>query len=99
MGGGIQAEIWSGSCRLRDAKADVEAFVRLVQERYPNEGGGDLELGFKGIKGLGGYGGVTMPGEGRCEGKKRPEGDSPSGLKQTDDSLKILSYGDGDVWQ
>jgi len=40
-----------------------------------------------------------MPGEGRCEGKKRPEGDSPSGLKQTDDSLKILSYGDGGVMQ
>ena len=54
MGRGIQAEIWSGSRRLRDAKADVEGFVRLVQERYTNEGGGDLELGFKGIKGLGG---------------------------------------------
>ena len=54
MGGGIQAEVWFGSCRLRDAKADEEGFVRLVQERYTNEGGGDLELGFKGIKGLGG---------------------------------------------
>ena len=43
MGRGIQAEIWSGSRRLRDAKADVEGFVRLVQERYQNEGGGDLD--------------------------------------------------------
>jgi len=52
VGRGVQAEIWSGSCRLRDAKADVEGFVRLVQERYTNEGRGDLELGFKGIKEL-----------------------------------------------
>ena len=44
MGRGIQAEVWSGSCRLRDAKADVEGFVRLVQERYSDAGGGDLGL-------------------------------------------------------
>lgn len=42
MGRGIQAEVWPGSRRLRDAKADVEGLVRLVQERYTNERGGDL---------------------------------------------------------
>ena len=50
MGRGIQAEVWSCSCGLRDPKTDVEGFVRLVQKRYTNEGGGDLEVGFKGIK-------------------------------------------------
>ena len=44
MGGGVQAAVWFGSCRLRDAKADVEGFVRMVQERYTNEGRGDLGL-------------------------------------------------------
>jgi len=44
VGGGVQAEVWAGSCRLRDTKADAEGFVRLVQERYTNEGGGDLGL-------------------------------------------------------
>ena len=44
MGGGIQAEVWFGSRGLRDAKADVEGFVQLVQERYTNTGGGDLGL-------------------------------------------------------
>lgn len=44
MGGGIQAEVWSRSRGLRDAEADAEGFVRLVQERYTNAGGGDLGL-------------------------------------------------------
>ena len=44
MGRGIQAEVWSCSCGLRDPKTDVEGFVRLVQKRYTNEGGGDLGL-------------------------------------------------------
>ena len=52
MGRGVQAAVWFGSRGLRNAKADVEGFVRMVQERYTNEGGGDLELGFKGIKEL-----------------------------------------------
>ena len=52
MGRGIQAEIWSGSCRLRDAEADAEGLVRMVQERYSNAGGGDLQVGFKGVKGF-----------------------------------------------
>ena len=53
MGGGVQAEVWSGSRGLLDAEADAEGFVRLVQERYTNTGGGDLETGFKGVKGFG----------------------------------------------
>lgn len=43
MGRGIQAEVWFGSRGLRDAGADLEGFVRLVQERYSNAGGGDLD--------------------------------------------------------
>ena len=31
--------------------------------------------------------------------KKDPRGIAPRVLKQTDDLLKILSYGDGGVWQ
>jgi len=54
VGRGIQAEVWVGSRGLRNAEADVEGFVRLVQESYTNTGGGDLEVGFKGVKGLGG---------------------------------------------
>ena len=54
MGRGVQAAVWFGSRGLRNAKADVEGFVRMVQERYTNEGRGDLKLGFKGVKGLGG---------------------------------------------
>ena len=44
MGRGVQAEIWSGSRGLRDAEADAEGLVRMVQERYTNTGGGDLGL-------------------------------------------------------
>jgi hypothetical protein len=44
MGGGIQAEVWSGSRGLRDAEADVEGFVRLVQER--DSYAGRRHLGF-----------------------------------------------------
>ena len=54
MGRGIQAEVWFGSRGLWDAKTDAEGLVRLVQERYTNAGGGDLEVGFKGVKGFGG---------------------------------------------
>ena len=56
MGRGLQAEVWAGSCGLRDAKADAEGFVRMVQERYTNAGGGDLGEGLKGVKGFGGSG-------------------------------------------
>jgi hypothetical protein len=55
--------------------------VRLVQERYANEGGGDLEAGFKGVKGFGVKEVQGCPAREDVKAKKRPEGDCPSGLK------------------
>jgi hypothetical protein len=56
MGRGVQAEVWFGSRGLRDTEADLEGFVRLVQEGYSNAGRANLEVGFKGVKGFWSYG-------------------------------------------